>query len=352
HAPGPYAKAPEPYKDITPMDMLTFPNSRDFGLPAFVPNNVAACAVIHWDILKAFDNCAPTFDKLFGENETGIWEDVLESLEKDEDGPQINLRNELIALLEPHVTAVTSYQPEITATSERLLFLVRIKPGNEEKVIAGLRKWLREDDPTIRRRQFEGLDIWESVEPKSPKASAAPTITLPVYTPDKTADTPRKEHRLRRGDDEEQALLPHRSVAVFQGHLLIASHYDYLTEVLTQAKTPDPVSESMDFRLVGARMEAIGADEGCLRSFSRTDEEFRPTYELIRMGKMPEAETMFARMLNAAMGPAKRGKVRKQQIEGKEMPDFQVVRRALGPGGTFGKTEKDGWFVVGFVLEK
>ena len=148
------------------------------------------------------------------------------------------------------------------------------------------------------------------------------------------------------------SLLPHAAVTVDRGHLLIASHYDFLEKVLKQAKTPDPVADSMDFKKVAQTLQRFGARDDCLRTFSRTDEEYRPTYELIRMGKMPEAETMFARMLNRLFGPRKAGVVRKQKIEGKEMPDYQVVRRYLGPAGTFGKTEKNGWFIVGFMLEK
>jgi hypothetical protein len=44
--------------------------------------------------------------------------------------------------------------------------------------------------------------------------------------------------------------------------------------------------------------------------------------------------------------------MRDQEIEGEEMPDYQVVRRYLGPAGVFATSESDGWFVVGFMLPK
>lgn len=351
YAPGPYPKAPEPYKDIVPMDMIALPNSRDHALSPFVSNELATCTMVYWNILKAFDNFGPTFDQIFGENETGIWQDVLESLEHDEDGPKINLREELIRYLDTRVTVVTDYILPITTTSERLLVAVRIKPGDEAKVAAGLKKWFGEGDPTIRQREFEGLDIWETIEQEQISMPNAPVIKLPEYTPEKTT---RREHVLRRGDEaaEEEVLLPHRAITVAQGHLLIASHYDFLTDVLKRSKTPDPLAGAMDYQLVGSHLTKLGAGDDCLRTFSRTDEEYRPTYELIRMGKMPEAETMFARLINGLFGPREKGVVRKQQIDGSQMPDYQLVRRALGPAGAFGRTETDGWFVMGFMLKK
>jgi hypothetical protein len=354
YAPGPYPKAPAPYKDKVAMEMLTFPNSRDYDVPSFIPNDVATCAVFHWDILKAFDNFGPTFDELFGEGEQGIWDDVLKSWKEDKYGPKIDVREELIQHLDHQVTVVSDYVLPITTKSERLLFAVKIKPERVKEVAAGIKKMLQ-DDPTIRRREYEGLEIWETVEQQKIQVPDAPVINLPDYTPGKkAAETPAKrEHRLRRGEeDEEEMLLPHASVTVAYGHLLIGSQYDYLVDVLKRAKTPDPLGSGADFKQVGAAMQSLGADEDCLRTFSRTDEEYRPTYELVRMGKMPEAETMFARMLNRMFGPQKAGVVRKQEIQGGQMPEFDKVRPYLGTAGAFGKTEPDGWFIVGFMLKK
>ena len=46
------------------------------------------------------------------------------------------------------------------------------------------------------------------------------------------------------------------------------------------------------------------------------------------------------------------GSVRQQQIDGAQMPPFEVVRRHLGPAGTFVVSEDDGWFLKGFLLKK
>jgi hypothetical protein len=67
---------------------------------------------------------------------------------------------------------------------------------------------------------------------------------------------------------------------------------------------------------------------------------------------MPESETMLARVLNALFGEGKKGVVRTQRIDGRQLPDYQVVRRYLGPAGFQARSEPTGWFLKGFTLSK
>jgi hypothetical protein len=154
------------------------------------------------------------------------------------------------------------------------------------------------------------------------------------------------------GDEEEVRLMPHAAVTAAHGHLLIASHLDFLKKILPQLAAREQLARDVDYRLVNGTLLQFAPPEHCLEAFSRTDEEYRPTYELIKLGKMPESETMLARILNAIAGPTKKGVGRKQRINGSKMPDFQIVRRYLGPAGMEMTSEANGWFVKGFMLPK
>jgi len=402
--------APPPYEKS--MKMLVFPNSTQFAPQPWIPRDVATYTTFYWDVLNAFDNFGSLFDELFGEPEflfsvnpthqaefekgqlgeklrkefknsglplaekvevvtkrpgelwhvidgkkvfivkkgktlrvymadTGMWEEVLESLKEQEDGPQIDLRKDLVSHLGKRVTVITDYKLPITTTSEQLLFA--IKATDVKAVTAGLKK-LMENDPTIKRREYKGQVIWETVE----EAVDHPTLqidlpTLPGQEPDKGD---------KNNDEEAERLLPNASTTVAFGHLLVASRYKFLVKVLDKAKDQESLGQAVDFRAVDATLKELGATESSVRVFSRTDEEYRPTYELIRQGKMPESETLFGRMLNATLGPNKKGVVREQKIDGSELPDYQVVRRNLGPAGIFVSSEPEGWFAVGFMLPK
>ena len=46
------------------------------------------------------------------------------------------------------------------------------------------------------------------------------------------------------------------------------------------------------------------------------------------------------------------GELREQQIDGTELPDYDAVRRYLGPAGFYIRTLEDGWMATGALLSK
>ena len=112
------------------------------------------------------------------------------------------------------------------------------------------------------------------------------------------------------------------------GQLLIASHLDFLLKILKPIPKADTLAESPEYKNVAGTVAKLGMAKRCAGEFSRIDQAVRPTYELIRQGKMPESESLLGRALNTLSGAAKRGVPRSQQINGKNLPDFKVVAPA------------------------
>ncbi len=362
--------APKPYQNS--MKMAVLPNQADFAPQPWVPRDVATYTTFYFDILNAFDNFGSLFDELFGQGEVGVWKDMLDSLEKDPNGPQINLRKELFDHFGQRVSIMTDYQLPITTTSERLLISIEVK--DPKAVGLAIEKLFKNDptaqardekgnkldkkdtklEPSLHKRVMDGKIIWEIVEDEAP-APENPEITfgdVPAVTP--TAHPLRIKKKSVDGEEEDesrQRLLPHAAVTVWRGHLLIASHIDFLLKVIAPAKKPDLLVDDVDYKLVTEELKKFEPQK-CVRFFSRTDEEYRPTYELIRQNKMPESESLFARLLNGLFGEPKKGATRVQKIDGSQLPEYQVVRRYLGPAGLQVTSEPDGWFLKGFWLSK
>ena len=281
--------------------------------------------------------------------EMHLWEEVLRGLKNPDDplAPQIDLRAELIAHLGKRVTVITAYEEPITTTSERLLFAV--EATDQEAVKAAIEKTMK-TDPDVKLREFEGYDIWEIVEEEHHGPPEIPTITIPSLTGEDAAGP--EEPAEDAQQDEDVRLLPHAAVTVAHGHLFVASHIDFLEKVLKPVEERETLNPSLDYRLVDGAIEQMGIAGKCAMVFSRTDEEYRPTYELIRQGKMPQGETMLARVLNAIFSTGKKGEFRPQKIDGEQMPEYDVVRRYLGPAGMAVSSEPNGWFFKGFTLKK
>ena len=342
-------QAPPPYEKA--MKMLVLPNETDLAPQAWVPRDIATYTTLNFDIENAFNNFGSLFDELFGQGEAGVWEEVKQSLKEDPNGPQIDLGEDLIKHLGRRVSVLTDYQLPITTTSERLLIAIEAK--DPEAVVSAIDR-LMKNDPTVERREMEGHVIWEIVEDKSPPPAAIDISfgDMPAVTPVRPLKKRQKDLEWEEEEDEERRLLPHAAVTVWKGNLLIASHIDFLLKVVAPESEPEPLAEDVDYLLVDGEIAKLEPKVRCVRAFSRTDEEYRPTYELIRQNKMPESEGMFARLLNALFGEGKKGAVRRQKIDGSQLPEYQVVRRYLGPAGLQVTSEPEGWFLKGFTLSK
>jgi hypothetical protein len=359
--------APKPYQKA--MQMLVLPNATDFTPQPWVPRDVATYTTLYFDILNAFDHFGSLFNELFGQGDTDAWDEVKQNLQDDPNGPHIDLREELIKHLGRRVTMLTDYQLPITTTSERLLFAIEAK--NPTAVAAAVEKLmkndptvkardmkgqeLKKDDPTLHKRVLDGQVIWEMVEDES-SMPEQPQITFdqaPAVTP---VHPLRKRKKVKEGEEEEeekeQRLLPHAALVVWQGNLVIASHIDFLKKVITPPNKPELLADDADYQLIDEEIQSFEPKAKCVRVFSRTDEEYRPTYELVRQNKMPQSETMLARLLNALFGEGKKGMARPQKIDGSQLPEYQVVRRYLGPAGLQATSEPNGWYLKGFMLGK
>ena len=341
--------APPPYTES--MKMAVFLNSVEFTPQRWVPSNISTYTSFYTDMLNAFDNFGPLYNEFAAEGEKGVWErDVLEGLKEPEPtgGHGIDLRKEIFEYLGPRISVLTDYQLPMTTSSERLL--IAIETRNEKELIKGIDKFFK-GDKTVVRREINGHIVWELVGDQSP----APEITKPDFSgvpPVAPASLRRKKNADDNEDQDKQPhLLPHRAITVANGQLMISSHIQFLEKVLAPENKPVPLAKDADYKAVGEEIAKLDPKR-CLRFFSRTDEEYRPTYELTRMNKMPQSESLFAKLLNALFGDDKGDGTRKQKIDGRKLPDYQLVRRYLGPAGLQATSEPEGWFLKGFTLTK
>ena len=76
----------------------------------------------------------------------------------------------------------------------------------------------------------------------------------------------------------------------------------------------------------------------------------RPTFDLIREGKMPESKSMLGKLLNKMLTTedenASRACRASNAIDGANLPEFEAVRRYFGPQRRVVRSEKDGWFIT------
>ncbi|MBN1910063.1 MAG: hypothetical protein JW818_10015, partial [Pirellulales bacterium] len=238
------------------------PASDNNGKVASLSSPPAACLTFQCSVPRTFEVVGLLFDAAFAEDEKGVWNDFLDSLKNDQDGPKIDVRKELIANLDGRVTLISDafsptpsdvppvlctmrLMPEkpdndrgdrllihqdgrvtlnVTAApgikpipwmmteTPRVLFAVKIKPG-KSKAVAAVMKRLFDKDPAVERLEFDGLPIWKPAKSKEDLTNAF--------------------------------CWPNGPVTIAHDHLLMASSHEFLIDVLRQAKKPDPVRRAL-----------------------------------------------------------------------------------------------------------
>lgn len=335
YAPGPYESS---------MKMLSFPDGGELSPQVWVPIDVATYASLHMDILNAFDNFGPLFDNLFGEGEEdeGLWEDVKQSLIEDPYGPQVDLREEIFVHMGTRVTIISDYELPITPTSQRRLIAIEAK--NAASLMAGVKKSL-EVDETVAIRKFRDHTIWEMVEPEATEAPIE--IQIEGLESDFGGSVEVDEM-------DDGVALPNAAVCVAYGTLFIASHPEIIEKVLAKAEDDARLlSDMVDYQQVLEQQDRVDGSGGFGIVFARLDEEIRANYELMRTGQMPQSQTGLGTVLNDMLGSNEPGAVPRQaEFDASKLPEFQAVRRYLGPTGAYMKNDPDGWFIVGYLLTR
>lgn len=319
--------------------MLKFPNGKEFEPFDWIPREVATYASLNIDMKNAFEASKTLVNEVVGDE---VFEDVLKSIEEDPNGPQINIRKDLIAHLGERAVMISDYQLPITPKSERILVAVEV---NDPKAVATTIAKTMKTDPDARRREYNGHEIWEIVD----EETELPMVTIenqPAFA--SNANEEEEEEEV----EEAEKSLPNMAITVAHGRLIVATHLDFLVKVLTTVSEREALSNSTDFGIVRAELNRLVPGEHSVQTFSRTDEEYRAVYELIRQGRMGESETMLGKLLNNMLGDGKDGSIRKQKIDGSKLPDFETVRRYFGPGGMSVVSEEDGWSLTGFTVSK
>ncbi len=320
------------------MRMMKFPNGKSMAAPKWLPHKLASYRTFNIDIENAFQSFGTLFDAIAGYEDA--FANVLEGLEKDPFGPRVDVMKDFIAHLGERITMVTDYQVPITTKCERFLFAIELK--NPQAIATTIKKFM-ESDPNALRTDFEGRVVWEIQE----EQDDIPELDIELDLLD--------EPVAPQNDGIAKIDQPTSAVCVTDGHLFIASHVSFLKEILSKKAAQETLGTAGDYREVEVAMTKLLPGEAAARCFVRTDEAYRPTYELLRQGKMPESETLLGRLLNRLLSPPDdegEGLLREQKIDGRKLPEFEMVRRYFGPSGTIVRSDDDGWFITGATLTK
>jgi hypothetical protein len=338
---APPVKENDPLRWTSSMRMMQMPNGPAVDPQSWAPRELASYITLNLKLTDAFDNVGPLVDAI--QEHEDAWKNTLDGWKNDPYGQQVDVRKEFIENMSGRVTVMSSYDTPISEDSERAVFAIEAK---DEKALAKtLDKWMAKEE--VVKHQVGQYVIYERV----PKDAAAPDVEVPGFTENRTGSDEKSVSEKRR----RERVLPNSAVTVALGHLIKASDIKYLSEILEGFGQRDRLASSADYKQMQEVINKLAPGERSAYHFGRSDEEVRPTFDLIREGKMPQSKSMLGKLLNKVLtteDEKKQGVPRHQRINGANLPEFETVRRYFGPHAAAVRSDKDGWFVTSVLLNK
>lgn len=337
----PVAGADPKFKYTLAARMLAFPNGGPLPAADWIPRELATYSSFRWDMKNAFEFSKTLIDQLA---DAEVFEDSLEGVRTDPNGPQIDLRRDLVGKLGMQAAMLSDFELPIHPDSERTLYA--FAAADPAKVADTLRRQMEDDNRAVKHDNIAGHVVWEikNVDKPQPPVKVEGTTGLDRF---------RKDRQQQQKNDDR--LIPNSAMTVAHGHLLVCTHLDFLERVLEEAAAGgQPLAKSVDYQVVTRELDQLHADKPqSFRIFSRTDESYRPNYELLRQGKLPQSKSLLGQALDGMLADEEDGnELRKQAIDGSKLPEFEFVRRYLGPAGMVVETLPDGWMLTGVTLSK
>jgi hypothetical protein len=350
-----YAK--KPYR--LAMQMLDFPNTTQFTPPVWMPKDLARCTMMYVEPLTIFDNVGVLFDAILmpGQDGEGTWKDILNGLENDKHGPQINLRNELVAHLGNRVMGMSCYEKPITVQSETMVVAVELNPGQEKAMLAGVQK-LFGTDKEMQAEEYKSHKIWYRVPLE---AAMVPIDDFPDIFGGNIDNGEGVVQVVGTGKkppvvEDRPLAFPEGGVVVAKGCLFVSTNKKYLKEVLDRLDAPaeSSIASESEYKNVEGILSKMGLKDKphFFQFFARAHETLRPTYEMVRLDQMAQSQALLAKVLNELLSEEGGSGVRHQIIDGSSLPEFDKVQHYFGTIGIYGASEENGYFIKGFAVER
>lgn len=320
-----YIYAPAPWTGS--MNMFKLTNTACPDAPAWIGADTAMFAAIQTTPSDIYANLGPMFDTYFGEGEQGVWSDVVEGLEKDPMGPQINIQKDLVRFFDGQVLFVSHANKPYTTDSERIAYILKVK---DETAVRSAIDRLFKDDPVVKPVKLGTYNIWQSF-PKEKKTLGA------MSTPS-----------LKKSNKKEkpESAMAHAAIAVENGYLIIASRADYLQTLL--AKPTQPMKDSAPYKRAMAELQKLNGNSASVWIYCPTDVNNQLNYELFKQGKISESKSFVGKIINGLSGLNKNNT--NITIDASSLPAYEQVKPYFGPAGAYIKSEPSGFFMEGFGL--
>jgi hypothetical protein len=324
--------------------VLDFPNQSVQEIPSFVNQRAASFLAMHWNAQTAFWKVRGLVDELVG-NE-GVFDEVIHGIKNDVNGPQIDIKDEVLPLLTNDIFAITdSQEGEVDVNSRRNLIAVKVNDYRKASMVLDR---VMKAEANAELLEYSGVAIWKVTNEKNGIDAEEFAEFGDFEDPDQEGEEPWLNQWaicvLQDGDSE--------------GYFMFASHTEMLEDAISQAQAgaEGNLENEPDYqRIQSSIMQLMGEQAPCAWKIARNRLAYRVQYELFRQGKLQESESMLATVLERLLGAESESATDPSSsdsnpIDGQSLPPFETIAPFLHPSGFKVQSTPNGWMFGGLLL--
>ena len=325
--------------------MLQFDQAPLEPIPTWVGPQTASFNRLRVRIEDAFWASGSLIDEALGDE---IFDDMIEGIYKDKDGPQIDIKNDVLPNLDNQVLLLTDNVLPEDVNSERMLVAIRLRDAEKIKVAIQKAMEVEPDATKMETPELKGIDVWR-VEPGQ---SGDEDFDAELF-----GDLDDFEDE--ETDDEPLPLLDQWAIAVVpQGpgsdvpYLMFSSHPELLITMASriQQGADDGLGSVPEVQKIVRALEDLGVDKPIFDRVVRTKLSLRVKYELLRQGKLQESGSVLAKLVQRVAEEDEEG-TEEGELDAKNLPPIAKIEKYLADGGSYIEETDDGWEITGFLLK-
>ncbi|MCG8651964.1 MAG: membrane or secreted protein, partial [Pirellulales bacterium] len=327
----PTTKEPSKYEKAA--RMLQFVNTKLAAIPAWVDQSAASFNRLHARIEEAFWASETLVDEALGDK---IFRDMIRGIHLDEDGPQIDLANDVLPNLDDQIILITDNTTPIAENSERMLIAIRVLDAN--KIEDAIRKAMEVEPDTSKLDVVPGVEIWQ-VQRGEAEESFDPELF--------------NDLEFDFDDDEPPPLLDHWAIAMVDKgpgsnvpYLMFSSHPELLIETAKriQGGVDGGFAKLDDVKTITTAIKDLGGTHPAFDRAVRMKLSLRAKYELLRKGMLKDSDSLLSALYRRVFEDEEGDQP--DPLNAAKLPPIGQVEQFFPNGGSFFEVKPDGWSVT------
>ena len=334
--------AKRPFRDAA--RMLQFDAGPREDIPSWVGPDTASFNRLKIKIEEAFWASGTLVDEALGDK---IFDDMIEDIHKDKNGPQIDIRNNVLPSMDNEVILVADNVIPADIASERMLIAIRLNDADKLRTAIQKAMEVEPDASKMETPELTGIDVWQVEQGQGGEDSFDQELFGDLEDFDNLEE------------DEVPPLLDKWAIAVIpQGpgstapYLMFSSHPELLIATAKRIQTgaADGFASVPEVKKVVAALQELGAENPIFDRVVRTKLSLRVKYELLRQNKLRESGSILAKLIQR-MADEEADTGEPDPLNAKTLPPIAQIEKYLTDGGSYLEETEDGWETTGFLLK-